>query len=196
MASDYCYSTQVKRAIERHIQGKARVIPIILRPVIWQDAPFSQFKVLPTDGKPITKWGNRDDALLDVAKGIREVVKKLSNNQGLDTSKSNQLEDEENTRAPKLEPPHQENPQNIDPYILPELSLFLQTTSQLLIRLSRKVALDAVNSLIQPGISPEVREQANLYINEYFRQQHMLLIQQAELLSLLEQNDQPDPPDG
>jgi hypothetical protein len=31
LASDYCYSIEIRRAMERHIAGEARVIPIILR---------------------------------------------------------------------------------------------------------------------------------------------------------------------
>lgn len=33
MDSDYCYGVEMKRAMERHEQGDAHVIPIILRPV-------------------------------------------------------------------------------------------------------------------------------------------------------------------
>jgi ribosomal protein L40E len=56
----------------------ALVIPIILRPVHWEDAPFSKLKVLPKEGKPVTRWRSRDEAFLDVAEGIREAVKHLS----------------------------------------------------------------------------------------------------------------------
>src|SRR5436305_11535747 len=31
MASDYCYSIEMKRAIERHERGEARVVPVLLR---------------------------------------------------------------------------------------------------------------------------------------------------------------------
>lgn len=37
MNSDYCYGVEMQRALERHERGEARVIPIILRPVYWQD---------------------------------------------------------------------------------------------------------------------------------------------------------------
>src|SRR5689334_14575040 len=33
LASPYCYGREMQRALERHDQGLARVIPIILRPV-------------------------------------------------------------------------------------------------------------------------------------------------------------------
>src|SRR2546421_4992594 len=39
LASTYCYSIEMKRAMERHNAGEARVIPIILRPVDWEYAP-------------------------------------------------------------------------------------------------------------------------------------------------------------
>src|SRR2546422_2161780 len=51
MASDYCYSKEMKRALERHEDGDARVIPIILRPVHWQLAPFGKLQALPKDAK-------------------------------------------------------------------------------------------------------------------------------------------------
>ena len=54
MASKYCYGIEVKRAIERHEQGDALVIPIILRPVHWQGAPFGKLQALPTDAIPVT----------------------------------------------------------------------------------------------------------------------------------------------
>jgi hypothetical protein len=77
LASDYCYNIELKRAIERHEAGTARVIPIIIRPCDWHSAPFGRLKALPKDGKPITKWRSQDDALLDIARGIREVVNEL-----------------------------------------------------------------------------------------------------------------------
>src|SRR6266480_2456082 len=36
ISSDYCYSIEMKQALERHKAGDARVIPIILRPVDWK----------------------------------------------------------------------------------------------------------------------------------------------------------------
>ncbi len=34
LASDYCYETEMQRAVQRHHDGTARVIPIILKPLI------------------------------------------------------------------------------------------------------------------------------------------------------------------
>jgi len=79
MGSEYCYSIEMKHALERHDKGEAHVVPIILRPVDWEDAPFSKLQVLPTDGKPVdsSRWYNHDEAFEDVAKGIRKVIKEF-----------------------------------------------------------------------------------------------------------------------
>src|ERR1700694_5312422 len=53
MASDYCYSIEMRRALERHERGEAHVIPILLRPTIWKGAPFDKIQVLPTNAKPV-----------------------------------------------------------------------------------------------------------------------------------------------
>ena len=74
IASDYCYENEMKRAMERHESGDAIVIPVILRPVDWSNAPFAKLQALPKNGKAITTWGNIDEAFTDVAKGIRRLA--------------------------------------------------------------------------------------------------------------------------
>jgi regulator of protease activity HflC (stomatin/prohibitin superfamily) len=77
IASDYCYEKEMMRAMQRDKRGEVRTIPIVLRPVDWKTLPFSYLQALPTDGKPITSWGNRDKAFENVASGIRKVVEQL-----------------------------------------------------------------------------------------------------------------------
>ena len=74
MSSEYCYSIEMTRALERHNAREARVIPIILRPVDWQSAPFGKLQALPPEGTPITSWANRDEAFLEVTRGIRQAI--------------------------------------------------------------------------------------------------------------------------
>ena len=76
--SDYSNNVEVKKAIERHERGTARVIPVILRPVDWDGLPFSSLKALPSDGRPVTRWPNRDEAFLDIAKGIVTTIGELN----------------------------------------------------------------------------------------------------------------------
>jgi hypothetical protein len=78
-ASRYCRDVEVTRAMERHEAGTARVIPVILRPVEgWQSAPFGKLQALPRDGRPVSKWRDRDEAFADVARGIREAAESLA----------------------------------------------------------------------------------------------------------------------
>jgi hypothetical protein len=77
LASDYCYTIEMKRAIERHKEGSAVVIPIILRPCEWHTAPFAGLEALPKNGKPVTSWRDRDKAFTDIAKGIRRTIESL-----------------------------------------------------------------------------------------------------------------------
>jgi internalin A len=80
IASDYCHEIEMKRALERHKRGEACVIPIILRPAHWEVTPLRELQVLPTGGRPITRWPNRDAAFLDVAVGIQKIVDRLTGN--------------------------------------------------------------------------------------------------------------------
>lgn len=77
IASRYCYDIETTRALERHEEKTARVIPVILRPCDWQDLPFGKLLALPTDGKAITVWADIDEAFLSVVKGIKRALKEL-----------------------------------------------------------------------------------------------------------------------
>jgi tetratricopeptide (TPR) repeat protein len=72
--SDYCYGVEMKRALERQSMNEACVIPILVRPVDWENAPFKHLSVLPTDAKPITLWRNREEAFKNIVQGIRFVL--------------------------------------------------------------------------------------------------------------------------
>jgi hypothetical protein len=74
IASAYCYSREMARAMERHEAREARVVPVIVRDCDWHSAPFGKLKAVPTDGKPIVSWTNFDAAYTDVAKEIRRLV--------------------------------------------------------------------------------------------------------------------------
>src|SRR5579859_6095646 len=77
MNSDYCYSTEMQYALQRQESGDARVIPIILRTVDWEHAPFSKLQVLPTGGIPAMSWKSLDEAFTNVAKELRKVVREM-----------------------------------------------------------------------------------------------------------------------
>lgn len=76
LASDYCYDIEMRRAMERHEAGEVRVIPVILRPCDWHDAPFGKLLATPPDGKPVTRFPTLDDAFVLV---VADIKKALSN---------------------------------------------------------------------------------------------------------------------
>ncbi len=76
MASDFAYGVEMKRMLKRHDSGKARVIPVILRPVSWERGPFGRLQALPRDGMPVTssRWRSIDEAFFDITSGIRGII--------------------------------------------------------------------------------------------------------------------------
>ncbi|MBZ5726888.1 MAG: toll/interleukin-1 receptor domain-containing protein [Acidobacteriia bacterium] len=77
LASRYCYDVEMERAMERHDQDQARVVPVILRPCDWKTSPFGKFNALPRDGRPVVDWKTRDHGFLNVVEGLRRVVAEL-----------------------------------------------------------------------------------------------------------------------
>lgn len=75
MASEYCWN-EMKQALEQYDQGNAYVIPILLRPVIREGAPFStsRLQILPINEVPITLWANHDQAYTEIAEYIHKVT--------------------------------------------------------------------------------------------------------------------------
>ena len=108
VASDYCYGVEMKLALERHARHEAIVVPVILRPVDWSTAPFAHLQALPRDGKPITTWSNRDGALADVARGIREIVYGFRRPESRESDDRPPLVDEYVPKPPAASPVGQE----------------------------------------------------------------------------------------
>ncbi len=75
--SDYIWGHELERALKRHRDGTANVVPVLLRSVDITDAPFATLQGLPTDLRAVTSWPNRDEAWTDVAKGIRRTVEQI-----------------------------------------------------------------------------------------------------------------------
>ena len=77
IASDYCWEIEMKRALERHEAGEARVIPVIIRDCKWDTAPFAKLQALLEKGKAVDLWKKKDQAWRSVADGIEKVAAEL-----------------------------------------------------------------------------------------------------------------------
>jgi WD40 repeat protein len=81
--SDYHYHVQMPQALERQKMGKARVIPILLRPTPWQDLPIARFQWLPRSNpqaiKALSELENKDRerAYTEIVKDIQHIIDEL-----------------------------------------------------------------------------------------------------------------------
>jgi hypothetical protein len=64
-------------ALRRHAAGKARIIPVILRPAEWESSDLGGLQALPTNAKPVTSWKDRHQAFRDIARGVRAALTRL-----------------------------------------------------------------------------------------------------------------------
>ena len=76
MATEYIWKVEIATAMQRHERGEARVIPIIIRRCSWESMPFSKLNGLPSKAKPVNSYSDRDEAWLEVVKGIERVLDK------------------------------------------------------------------------------------------------------------------------
>ncbi len=77
VASDDRWDVELGRALERRAVG-VRVVPIIVRPTDWQSSALGELQALPRDARPITRWPDRDQAWLDVVRGLRQLLDELA----------------------------------------------------------------------------------------------------------------------
>lgn len=82
LASDFCTSVEMERALERSRRREGIALPVIARACDWKRTALGGLLALPTDGLAITLWSDRDEAWLDTVGGIRRVVEALNTHQG------------------------------------------------------------------------------------------------------------------
>ncbi len=75
--SDYCYDVEMKRALQRHDERQALVVPIILRAISLKGTPFARLQALPKDAKPVVTWADRDTAFENITDGLRNTIQDL-----------------------------------------------------------------------------------------------------------------------
>src|SRR5229473_6747714 len=104
LASDYCYDTEVRRAMQRHATGEAKVIPILLYSVDYEGTPFEKLSALPSNGVPIKQWSDLNEAFYHVAQGIKQVVKEFKTVRGVPESKTIEGTSKSNTPVTVVTP--------------------------------------------------------------------------------------------
>ncbi len=71
--SDECIAL-MERALRRYQRGAAHVIPLLLRPVEWQESPLAPLSCIPSNQLPVTEWTNQDAAFGECVREIRQIL--------------------------------------------------------------------------------------------------------------------------
>lgn len=75
LASYYCIEVELKKAIERHKEGKCIVVPVILSESIIDDSfSFSKLMRVPEDGKPIQKFKPQNNGFVNAVAKIKQMI--------------------------------------------------------------------------------------------------------------------------
>jgi TIR domain len=72
--SEYCFGVEVEHALARLKRHEVKVVPVLLRPCLWEESRFSEMQVIPRDARAITSWPSVDEAFKTVAEEIRNIV--------------------------------------------------------------------------------------------------------------------------
>jgi subtilisin family serine protease len=76
--SEFCYSIELKRAVEREAEGTARMIPVRVRPVSLKGTVLADIQALPPGAQPITSFKDPHDGWTQVADNLYDIVEKLA----------------------------------------------------------------------------------------------------------------------
>lgn len=76
LADDRCQA-ETTGAIQLERRGSLKVVPVILRPCMWEYSALAGLPALPDGGREVTTWGNQDRAWMVVQAGILKVVRSL-----------------------------------------------------------------------------------------------------------------------
>lgn len=61
ISSEFCYSIELKRALERHEKGECLIVPIMIKPIpTLEGLPFAKLKCIPFDARPISSTRPKD----------------------------------------------------------------------------------------------------------------------------------------
>jgi len=74
LASDYINDYELKIAFELNDMDEVYVIPIIIKDCLWDMTGFSDFQILPIDGKAVNSWRLREEAWTATARGLKKAI--------------------------------------------------------------------------------------------------------------------------
>jgi hypothetical protein len=77
LASDYCQTVELKRALQRQRRGEVRVIPVIVRACDWRQTELGKLQALPARGRAIASSAHPDEAWTEVVQGVSRILEAM-----------------------------------------------------------------------------------------------------------------------
>src|SRR5436853_188833 len=79
LSADYFLSDaydehEIQQALDRHLHGQLRIVPILVRPCDWQSTVVAHLQYLPRNGIPVALWESQDAALVAIAQKIHQLI--------------------------------------------------------------------------------------------------------------------------
>ena len=72
--SDFCFSTEIQEALKIRDSGKGILVPVIIKPCLWEETFFGNLHVIPKNGKALSTWKNENDAFVEVVKELYKLL--------------------------------------------------------------------------------------------------------------------------
>jgi serine/threonine protein kinase len=74
LASQFVRTQELPVALQRHKDGEALVIPVVLRPVPWEQSGLDFLQALPDKVRPVVLWSPHDLAYVNICEGLLSAV--------------------------------------------------------------------------------------------------------------------------
>lgn len=79
--SKYCWGIETTKAFELQNKKALEIVPVLVKPCMFEESRFSQLQLIPRDAKPISISASVPSAYNDVANEIKKVVNALAEKQ-------------------------------------------------------------------------------------------------------------------
>jgi len=77
MDSEFCYSKELARAVEREAKDTTRIVPVRIRPVDLEGTIVGKLQLLPSEGKPITSFRDAHEGWAETTAQLRVIAQKM-----------------------------------------------------------------------------------------------------------------------
>lgn len=79
LASEYIWLQEFPKMLQRYEEEGALIVPVILRPCLWEDSPVAQFQIIPK--VPISIFSDKDEGYYQVVKALKDnVINRIPSN--------------------------------------------------------------------------------------------------------------------